>query len=64
MSNIAKITPVANASYTNTALTPTSDIPIPPNGNSGVVPPWMHNKSLSPNVVGGSPASPDTPHIM
>jgi hypothetical protein len=37
--------------------------PTPPNGNPGIVPPWL-TKAVDTNVIGINPVDPDVPHIM
>jgi len=36
---------------------------VPPNGNPGIVPPWL-TKTVDTNVIGINPVDPDVPHIM
>lgn len=46
---------------------PRSGEVIPPNGNPGIVPPWLlkHDRTdIAPQVIGIAPVDPNTPVIM
>jgi hypothetical protein len=44
---------------------PFGEVKLPPNGNPGIVPPWLQVKPMEPKVIGLVPEpDPDTPHIM
>jgi hypothetical protein len=53
---------VVNQRVNDRGLLPLGPVVLPPNGNPGIVPPWL--QAITPNVVGVNPVDPDVPTIM
>ena len=58
--NVGTITPVTGYSPNSSQY---QAMIIPPNGNPGIIPPWL-TKINTPEVVGSKPVGPNIPTIM